>query len=926
MVGREHELASVKRFLGVARESFAVLVLEGHAGIGKTTVWRAGTRRAAGDGFLVLSCRPAQTESKLSFVALTDLLRDVDDEAFESLPEPQRVALSAAILRSGVGPRSPSPRAVGAGLTSLLRILAGAAPLLIAVDDTQWLDRASAAALSYALRRLEGESVGALMSLRTGDGEDSAPLALGDLAPENVTRVVVRPLAASSLYHVIHDELGHVFPRPTLQRIEREAAGNPFFALELARALAAASAAPGPGDPLPVPDTIAALVRDRIAMLPAETRELLLAASLLSTARSSHLRVVVDEHFAESLASAASHGILVLRGDLLSFSHPLFASAVRGAATADERRAMHRRLAELDLDIEERARHLALGANAPDEKTARILDEAADRTIARAAPEAAAELAELAARLTPADNPELRRRRTLRAAGFRFRAGDAAGAERTLDALLAELPPGHVRAEAYELLARIHNVAGTSGTTVALYERALREAADDTKLAARLHSQIWLASFDDFERAERHAEAALALFDSMADPDPEVETQALNVRVALAVHRFQPLPMELVQRGLELEPLLDEPNVRDRISASLGPWLKYTGDFDGARYWLERTVQAAIDEGDEGALPYAVSHIAQLELWAGNWDVAQRRAHEHLAAAQQTGQQFELRQARFIIAYVDAHRGRLDEAEALAERVLVDATEHDDLWNLANAHAVLGLVALTRGDLERCVEVLTRYVEILRQIHRRAPVTQHGDLVEALVRAGDLERARSEAEAFIRSAETAGRIPWLAIAGRCRAQLAVAEGDLEQGASAVEAALAYHRRTTVPFDLARTLLVAAEVERRQGRRRAARDTLQRAQSIFAELGAPQWAGRAEVEIARLPIRHGRPNELTATERSVAQLAADGKTNREIALELHISQKTVEANLSRAYRKLEIRRRAQLGARLGAEREGTAAKT
>jgi DNA-binding CsgD family transcriptional regulator len=368
-----------------------------------------------------------------------------------------------------------------------------------------------------------------------------------------------------------------------------------------------------------------------------------------------------------------------------------------------------------------------------------------------------------------------------------------------------------------------------------------------------------------------------------------------------------------VQRGLELERLAPAPSVADRLSAALGAWLKYQGDYDGARYWLEATRAAAEAEGDESSLPYALSHLPQLELWAGNWERARALAHEHLDLATQIAQPSQRRQALYNLSLVQAHMGLTDEARAMAQELLRDGEAEGDDWDVSNALAVLGFVDLSLGQAAPAAAQLWRSIELRESLGTVEPLRSQADCVEALLQLGQLERAAEVDARLGEQALITKREPLLAVAARSRALLAAARGDLDRAGKALDEAQAHHDRVTVRFDLARTLLVAGQLSRRRGERKVARETLERAGAMFGDLGAPVWEARALAELRRIPVRRGAPTELTATEQRVAELAASGRTNREVAKELFISPKTVEVNLARAYRKLGVTSRAQLGA-------------
>ncbi len=902
VVGRESELFAVESFLGAIRDGFAALVLEGEPGIGKTTIWQEAVRRAEGEGFRTLVCRPAEAEAKLSFAALTDLLDPVPGSALESLPEPQRHALEAALLRAPASGSSPEPRAAAAGLRSILMELAEESPVLLAIDDAQWLDRASEDAIVFALRRLERERVGLLITRRP---DTSVRFELPDTGRLGVDR-----LSLAAVQEILKSRLGRSLPRPLLVRLYETCGGNPFFALEIARELIRSDV--GPTDPLPVPPDLRRLVQRRLGRLSDAARNALLAAAALGEPTPAVVAAALGDDLDAALAEAESAEVIEVAHGRIRFAHPLYAAVLYAATPAAGRALLHRRLSEVVAGSEERARHLALATAEPDEGVADALESAAVEAGLRGSPRSAAELADLASRLTPPELPESRARRDFAAAEYAFRAGDTEHARRRTQAVLDSPAAGPLRPRALELLARILHVAGTSTEAVALCEEALAQVSeDDVALQARIHATLGLVSWHDFALAHEHARAALTLLDSLDDPEPTVLSQALLAYTEAEFYAGRALPMDVIERALELEALAPAPDVADRMSAALGVFLKYQGDFDGARFWLESTRRAALEEGDEGSLPYAVGHLPQLELWTGNWVAAERYAREHAELAEAMSQEDQRRQALFNLALVHAHQGRIDEARAEADELLFEAESAEEAWNLSNVLAVLGFVELSLGDPAAAASHLARGLEIREGLSSGEPVRSEADYAEVLVELGRPAEAAPVVAHFVERARATNRVPLLAIAARCRAQVAAARGDLDLAAAEIEEALELHDRVTVPFDLARTLLTLGRLQRRRKQRKSARESLGRALGIFEELGAPLWAAKARDELERTHLREA-PSELTPSEEQMARLAASGLKNREIAERLFVSPKTVEANLARAYRKLGIRSRAELG--------------
>jgi DNA-binding CsgD family transcriptional regulator len=918
VVGRERELATIEGLLDNGLRRYSALLLSGEAGIGKTTVWQEAVRLGEEAGYRVLRCRPAQAEAKLGHASLADLLEPVDESVISSLPDPQRQAVDGVLLRSSARSASSPSRAVAAGCLTILRRLAEQKPLLIAIDDVQWLDRASEAALAFAVRRLEPNlRVAIIAALRQEASSDPNPLGLQGLPEIHLDRLVIGPLSLSAIYHVIHDRLGVVLPRPTLQRIEEVSGGNPLLAVELARALVDAGERPGPGEPLPVPDEIVALFAARLGKLPLGTRDAMLAASLLSEPTIGLLDRVVGESAGLRLEPAFEADLVEIRGDRVRFAHPLIGGALVASAAPSARRTMHRRLAEIVPSREERARHLALASDGADETVAAGLEEAAVLAEGRGAPEDASDLLELAWRLTPVDDVDARARRRLEHGRVLVRAGDVKEATALLDDVIAGQTSGPLRARALEARAHIHWVAGTAAEAEACCTEALEHVGDDLELRARVLVTLARVTMDT-ELILRRSQAAVEFLERLDAPDPGLLSEALVGIAGAEYYLGNELPWDVVERGLELERIAASPSVGDRMSAALGTWLKYGGDFHGARHWLELTRQTALDEGDEGSLPYALSHLPQLELWTGNWARAETLALDHLELAETTGQTLERLTAIYSLTLVHAHMGRVDETRERLAPALVEA-EQADPWNLYQLLSVLGFLELSCERPTEAVEALGRAFDLYQDIGAGDTPAVYENYPEALVATGDLVRAREIVDLYERRASKALA---LAPALRCRALVAEAEGDLDAAVAALAEALVLHEQVAMPFSRARTLLVLGRVRRRVGERRAARQALDEALAVFEELGAPRWADRTRDELARVPSRRAAASDaLTPTEERVAALVAEGRTNKEVAQGLFLSEKTVEANLTRIYRKLGVRSRAGLATRLASSQGG-----
>jgi DNA-binding CsgD family transcriptional regulator len=871
-----------------------VLAIVGEPGIGKTTLWQEGVALARAKGATILVARPTEAEARLTFAGLADLLVDVPDELFGRLPAPQRIGLDAALLRA-TSARPPERRVVAAGFLTLLRALAAEAPVVCAIDDVHWLDAPTATVVEFALRRLGDEPMRGLFSLRTGELARS-PLPALERDGE-VQKLELGPLSVGALHRIIAQTLGHSLPRPTLVRIAQLAAGNPLYALEIARKLGRDRSAEASGH-VPVPDSLQSLVRARVHVLSASTREALLRAAILARPDTRALEP-------NTLAAAEEAGLVRVEADgRIHFVHPLFASAVYAAASAVGRRKAHRAVAGLVHDPEERARNLALGSAGPDVAVVSELEAAARQARRRGAPDAAAELTGLALRLLPegaAARPSLE----VELAGHLHLAGDFAAAQGHLEGLRQSLDRGDLRAQALLTLAEIEFWGSGESAATALAEQALADA-DDRRLRARCLAAIAMyAGSVDLPKAVAAAREALALLDGLEDAYPGLVAAALSAGVRADLFLGAGFDRDTAMRALALEERDPPPAVDTRVVFKLSQWLRYVDDLDGARARLAQAERQAGDEGDESSLANILLNRVIVETWAGKWTKAEELAERMRDAFGQQG--LDPKAHDLWRAYIDAHAGRVESvrvacAESGAREPMVQA-----LWCRC-----LGLAELAVGETADADRHLSEALEVFDRVGFCEPAIWRvdGDAIEAALAGGDVERARRLVDRFEEHAARS-RIAWsLAVSARCRGLLLAGCGDLEAAAETLDRALVEHERCPVAFERARTLLVHGQVLRRLKRRRQARASLEEAAALFHNLGAEPWASRVDAELRRVAVRRS-PEGLTPTELRIAELAASGLSNPEIAARVFVSRKTVEANLARVYRKLGIRARAQL---------------
>jgi DNA-binding CsgD family transcriptional regulator len=926
VIGRESELAILDRFLDSIPAGPDALLLSGEAGIGKTTVWKEGLDRGLRRGYRTLSCRPVESETRLSYAALGDLLEPVLEEALPALPEPQLQALEVALLRAPSSGARANQRAVSLAVLGCLRSVASGTPVVVAVDDLQWMDLPSLRVLQFAVRRLKEENVGLLSAVRGTDAADD-PLGVVAAFPEDRIHLVqVGPLSVDAIERVIRDKVAEGFERTTLLGLHETSGGNPFFAQEIGRALLRRGGEMAAGERPPIPERLQELVEDRLEGLPAETRGALEAVSALSAPTLGAIAAVTDPSEVDRrLDPAIENGVVEVAGDRLRFTHPLLASAVYQKIPPVGRRELHARLATVVRDPEERARHLALSVEGPDVAVAAALDEAALLASSRGAPQSAAELWEMARRATPPERGEDLVRRTHHAGVAHYEGGDASVARSVLEQAVDLATPGPARGRV--LLDLGMGLAEDEGwrEAWAVFEAARGEAGDDVALRARVEQNlgyVWLFR-GDLAASERHARAALELAEELQEP--KVLAEACQGLPFVEFLLGRGVNHELLDRGVALEGHM-EGEFKSHVlrpSFVVGQLLKFTDRLDEARRTLTELLGDATAHGVETPIPQIRYHLAELECRAGNWDAAMEHAHESRAKSQRLRMGAMSSEGHYAVGLVEAHLGRADPARLAALEGLRVAEAAGEIFLMIPNLAVLGFLELSQDHPAEADAHLSRGVELEQEMGVREPAYFRivPDEVEALVALGRLD----EAEALLAPFEDAGRNldrAWtLATGARCRALVLAARGDLAAASAAADQAIRAHDRLPLPFELGRTLLVRGTVERRAKRKREARDTLTKALEVFDGLGAAFWAGKARAELARIGGRAPSSLDLTPTEDRVAALVAAGSTNREVADALFVSIHTVEANLKRIYRKLGVRSRTELASKFRSETSG-----
>lgn len=919
LIGREAELGSIASFLARARSGPEALILVGPPGIGKTTVWRSSLEVAEERGLRVLVARPAEAEAKLAFAGLIDLFEPVPPAVLAALPPAQAQALEVALRRARPGKVRSDALGTSLATLSAIRELAAKGPVLIAIDDVQWLDAATVGALEFALRRLTTEPVGVLASLRATDSAQ-LPGLLRALPADVVEELDVGPLPLEALEELLRARLGVGFLRPTLVRIEQASGGNPFFALEIGRALLRRGVRFAP-ESLPIPDSLTDIVRDRLAALTPAAADAVLVAAALSSPSRRLVEAAADPalRHAQGIAQAVQAGVVQLEGERLRFSHPLLASVAYDMADLSRRRTLHARLARVLSEPEERSRHLALASDRASERVARALEEGARQARDRGATEAAAQLSELACRRTPGNRPDDARRRTIQTAEYLIRAGDPVAARRCLEPALARTPQGAARAELLVQLAESHS-AGDWEARVGLLEEAARQAGESApRIAAeRLLGGAGVVMLRDLEGALGHARTAVRLAEVGGDP---VEIALCLTMVArVQVHLGHAVDPGALQRAMALERELGGHHVISRPSYTAArDVLLPAGKFGEARGQLERLRAEALRIGDWDALPMILADLADIELRTGAWQRSLELAKAAVQASNQVGQPGLRAYAVNRLAAVLAHLGGVEEARAAAEVALAASREVPATANWMPAQWALSFVDLSSGDAAGAVQRILPAVERLQDAGSRHPdvLRMVADAVEGLTLLGRVEEASALLESFEADEVHSDHASSAAEVERCRGLLLAAGGAVEAAATALEAAVELHTRVGEPFARARTLLVLGEVQRRARRVGAARRSLHAALAIFEDLGARLWAERAQQELSRVAGRRpgGGP---TDTQRRIIELVAAGRTNREVADALFMSPHTVDSHLRQIYRERGVRSRTELARQVAAD--------
>jgi DNA-binding CsgD family transcriptional regulator len=891
LLGRDRERHVLEAALADARlNRSAVLVLLGEVGIGKTTLLEDAAERARAAGMQVLRARGIESEARVPFAGLLELLRPALG-ALGRIAEPQRAALESALA---LRPATAYDRfAVGAATLNLLAAYAEDAPVAAFVDDAQWLDGSSADALLFAMRRLMADPIAFVVAVREGkasfvDGANLPTLQLAGLDRD----------AAAAL---VGEE--------AVDRLYAATAGNPLALLELAPEAARLTDLPIDA-PLPIAGSVAQGFLRRAEALPEPTRQALVVAAASDTGE---LQTLERAHpgLARELVPAEAVGLVALRDGQVQFSHVLARSAVYGAAAPDHRRAAHRALAQAlpDRDADRRAWHLALATVGPDETAASALAQAGDRAYARSAYAVAGAAYERAATLSE------------RPARLLYQAADAtwlAGQPERAISFLVEADPAdddvplaiateHLRGQ---ITARRGPVAEAREILAATAERA---AAHDPETAAIMFAEAALQSFyaGDAREMLRAAERARELAQGLEGRAPILAGLARGMALILAGEgEAGARSIRTAVATLEAsDELRDDPYLV--VWYAHGPlWLR---EAEAGRGLYGRALELVRSRTALGVLPELLAHVARDWATSNAWTSAHSSYSEAITLARETGQDVQLAFALAGLGVLEARQGRESDCRAHAaegrEACIRAGLAVQELWTLTalgDLELGLGQPRAALAHYRECEELLaTRGIEDV-------DLSQVPELTETLLHLGRADDAAAAAVDHDARVRAKGQ-PWaLARAARVRALLA-AEDEFEPH---FDEALGLHAQTPDVFETARTRLAYGARLRRAGHRVRAREQLREAIESFDGLGAAPWSSLARVELQATgeTARKRDPStldQLTPQEVQIALLLAGGSTTREAAAAMFLSPKTIEYHLRNVYRKLGIHSREEL---------------
>jgi DNA-binding CsgD family transcriptional regulator/tetratricopeptide (TPR) repeat protein len=906
IIGRDAELAGLHRLVDTAPQASQILVVTGEAGMGKTVLLADAAERARSAGMQVLRVTGRESESKLAFAGLHQLLRPVLPAAAR-LPGRQERALLGA-LGLAADPVGPDPLLTGVAVLTLLSDLSERSPVLVVADDAHWLDRSSLDALAFAASRLDAEPAVLLVGAR------------GQAPPPGFERgfpeLHLGPLPSADADRLLDEQ-----PQPPRGRaraqVLAQAEGNPMALIELAKVIAADPAASRrwAAQPLPLTDRLSTVITSRFAALPERTREALLLAAVADGPDLSAAASRAAGSDARALAPAEREGLVTIGRAGLQFSHPLVRSAIYHSAPFAQRAAAHRQLAQaLHDQPDRRAWHLAAAALQPDEHVAWLLEATATQAQHRGGAAVAALAMERAAELSP--GPEDQARRLVAAAS-------------------AAVP------------------SGQADWVQDLTTRALAVTSDPGLQLTARHAAGWALAYSG--RPSAALETLISVAEGAARDLPALAWEALADAATVVYHAGTSGSRQAVCRVLGLLENQRSPSAGHGTRVDVGPrklWIQACTDPFGSRSelirYLRQSSRSPLDEPalwrigsaawllDESVLAITLLQDAMQRLqapgtqgtsgpgltalgWAyidsGRWDEAQGAAAEAADLAEANQMKLVAASANLIAATVRAMRGDSGAARRHADRALAIADPAGSGLVAARARRALGIAALADGShLLAFTQLRQLFSDEGAPVHSIFSYLGVADFAMAAVRADRRMEGQNVLERALSHLDGTASPRLEQLIARGRGILAAPD----RAEAHFETALADPAGDQWPFERAQLRLDYAEWLRRRRRINDAKPVLTQALTTFQRLGARSWAQRAEAELRACGVAvtgaPGEPDalwELTPQQRQIVRLASEGLTNREIGDRLFLSPRTVSSHLYRSYPKLGVADRHQL---------------
>jgi len=906
IIGRDAALARVRALVDPVPQASQVLLVTGEAGMGKTVLLADAAERARSAGMRVLSVTGRESESRLAFAGLHQLLRPVLSSA-AGLPGRQAQALSGALGLSA-DPVAPDPLLTGAAVLTLLSDLSEQSPVLVVADDAHWLDRSSLDALAFAGSRLDAERVVLLVGVR------------GQAPPPGIDRgfpeLHLEPLSAADAGRLLDGQ-----PRPPRGRaraqVLAQAAGNPMALIELAKVIADDPAASRrwAAEPLPLTDRLSAVLTARFAALPEQTQAALLLAAVADGPDLSAAATAVSGPDARALTPAEQLGLVKVDRTGLQFSHPLVRSAIYHSAPFAQRAAAHRELAEALHDRpDRRAWHLAAAALQPDEHVASMLEATAVQAQRRGGAAAAALAMERAAELSP--DPEDQARRLVAAASAAVPTGRGDWVQELATHALAVTADPELRLTARGIAGWTMAWSGRRTAALSALISVAEEASRDQPALAwdALGSAATVAYQSGTPASHQAVSRALGLLERRGPPPPG-RAQGIDVNVLRLWIRASADPIgsrnQLLPylRKIASSPI-EEPSLWRVGSAA---WLLDESDL--AVRMLQDVMQRLRAPGVRGTSGGGLTVLGWAYIDTGRWDEALDVAAEAAGTAEANQMDIVAASADVITATVLALRGDSAAARRHAARALAAIDPAECGLVAARARRALGVAALADGSyLQAFTQLRGLFSENGTSLHNYASYLGVADLAAAAVRADRrMEGCDVIEQALSRLAGTASpRLEQLI--ARARGILAAPSNPEAHFGKA----LADPAGDQWPFERAQLRLEYGEWLRRGRRINDAKPVLTEALGTFRRLGAQSWAQRAQAElraagvaVTGAPAERDALGELTPQQRQIVRMASDGLTDREIGDRLFLSPRTVSSHLYRSYPKLGVASRHQL---------------